>query len=107
MISKNSKIYIAGHKGMVGFAIYKTLKKKGYKNLIVADRKSLDLRNQLNTFNFLKRKKPDVIFIASAKVGGILENQKYGADFIVVGRPIYESASPVTEINNIIENLMS
>ena len=82
MISKNSKIYIAGHKGMVGFAIYKILKKKGYKNLIVADRKSLDLRNQLNTFNFLKRKKPDVIFIASAKVGGILENQKYGADFI-------------------------
>ncbi len=82
MIKYNSKIFIAGHKGLVGSAIFRKLKSKGYKNLIVADRKNLDLTDQKKVLKFLKRKKPDFIFIAAAKVGGILDNLKHKADFI-------------------------
>ncbi len=82
MISKNSKIYIAGHNGMVGSAILRILKDKGYKNLIYKNSNKLDLRDQDSTYKFLKKKRPDVVFIASAKVGGILVNQKNKADFI-------------------------
>ena len=82
MISKNSKIYVAGHNGMVGSAILKKLKNNGFSNLIFRNSSQLDLRNQDNTYKFLKNKRPDIIFIASAKVGGILDNQKHGADFI-------------------------
>ena len=81
MVSRNSKIFIAGHKGLVGSAILRGLKKKGYKNLITKDKSSLDLLDQKKVFNFLKKKKPDFIFIAAAKVGGILANDKYKADF--------------------------
>ena len=82
MIKYNSKIYIAGHKGLVGSAILRKLKEKGYKNLIIADRKKLDLRDQQKVIKFLKIKKPDFIFIAAAKVGGIYFNLKFKADFI-------------------------
>ena len=82
MIKYNSKIFIAGHKGLVGSAILRKLKKKGYRNLIIADRKKLDLTDQKQVIRFLKRKKPDFIFIAAAKVGGILNNLKHKADFI-------------------------
>lgn len=82
MISKNSKIYIAGHKGMVGSAILKKLRRLGYNKLIFRESSKIDLRNQDKTYKFLKRNKPDVVFIAAAKVGGILENINYGADFI-------------------------
>ena len=82
MIKYNSRIFIAGHKGLVGSAIYRKLKKKGYKNLIIADRKKLDLRDQQKVIKFLKIKKPDFIFIAAAKVGGIYFNLKFKADFI-------------------------
>ena len=82
MINLKSKIYVAGHKGLVGSAILRDLKKKGYKNIIFSNRKNLDLTNQKNVFKFLKDQKPDFIFIAAAKVGGILYNRKYKADFI-------------------------
>lgn len=82
MITKKSKIYVAGHNGMVGSAILKRLNAEGYKNLIYVNRSKLDLRDQKETYNFLKKKKPKVVFVASAKVGGILANQKNGADFI-------------------------
>ena len=82
MISKKAKIYIAGHNGMVGSAILKKLKEKGYKNLIYVNKSKLDLRNQKQTYNFLKKKKPKIVFLASAKVGGILANKENGADFI-------------------------
>ena len=82
MIKYNSKIYIAGHKGLVGSAILRKLRENGYKNLIIADRKKLDLTNQVKVIRFLKSKKPDFIFIAAAKVGGIFYNSKYKADFI-------------------------
>ena len=82
MINLKSKIYVAGHKGLVGSAIIRKLKKKGYKNIIFRSKKQLDLKNQKKVYSFLKRNKPDFIFIAAAKVGGIYSNDKYRAEFI-------------------------
>ena len=82
MINLNSKIYISGHTGLVGSAILRKLKKDGYKKLIFAKRSELDLTNQKRVLNFLKKHKPDFIFIAAAKVGGILDNDNDKARFI-------------------------
>lgn len=82
MINKNSKIFVAGHNGLVGSAIVKKLKSKGYEKILTVDKSKLDLTNQQKVFNFLKKKKPKFIFIAAAKVGGIYSNNKYKADFI-------------------------
>ena len=82
MIKFNSKIYIAGHNGLVGSAILRKLRLKGYKNIIFKSRKQLDLKNQNKVFRFLKKNKPDFIFIAAAKVGGIYSNNKYKAEYI-------------------------
>jgi len=82
MISLKSKIYVAGHNGLVGGAIVKKLKEKGYKKIITANRSTLDLANQAKVFKFLKRKRPQFIFIAAAKVGGIYSNNKYKGQFI-------------------------
>tara|TARA_B100001741_G_scaffold307309_1_gene301965 strand:+ start:362 stop:1306 length:945 start_codon:yes stop_codon:yes gene_type:complete len=82
MIGLDSKIYVAGHKGLVGSSILRKLKANGYKNIIYADSKKLDLTNQNHVFNFLKKKKPSFIFIAAAKVGGIYANNRYKAEFI-------------------------
>jgi len=78
----NSKIYVAGHNGMVGSAICRKLKELGYNNLIFKDSKALDLRNQKSVNDFFMREKPDNVFLAAAKVGGILANSKYKAEFI-------------------------
>ena len=82
MIRWNSKIYVAGHNGLVGSAIVRKLKRDGYKKIITAKRKELDLRDKNKVLKFLKDKKPEFIFIAAAKVGGIYANNKYKADFI-------------------------
>ena len=68
MINKKSRIYIAGHKGLVGSAILRKLISKGYKNVILRTKKQLDLKNSKKVFQFLKKNKPDFIFIAAAKV---------------------------------------
>ena len=81
-ITKSAKIYVAGHNGLVGSAIVRELKKDGYKNIITANKKKLDLLNSKKTLRFLKQKKPKFIFIAAAKVGGIYSNSKYKADYI-------------------------
>ncbi len=81
-LNKNSKIFIAGHKGMVGSAILRYFKKKGYRNLIIQNRKKLNLLDQNSTLKFLKKTKPDFVIIAAAKVGGIHANDIYSADFI-------------------------
>ena len=73
-ISKYSKIFIAGHKGMVGSAIYRNLISKGYKNILIKSRKELDLLDQKKTFSFLKKNKPKLVILAAAKVGGIIDN---------------------------------
>ena len=82
MIGFKSKIYVAGHKGLVGSSIFRKLKEKGYKKILTADRKKLDLTNQIKVLKFLKRNKPEFIFIAAAKVGGIHSNNKFKAEFI-------------------------
>ena len=80
--SLNSKIYIAGHNGMVGSAICRKLKSLGYCNLILKSSKDLDLRNQKQTQDFFKKEQPEFVFLAAAKVGGILANSTFKADFI-------------------------
>ena len=82
MVNKNSKIYIAGHNGLVGSAILRRLKQQGYKKIITIDRSKLDLTNQLKVYKFLKKQKPNFIFLAAAKVGGIYSNNKYRAEYI-------------------------
>ena len=82
MIEKNSKIFVAGHNGLVGSAIVRKLKEKGFKNILTVNRSKLDLTNQSKVMNFLKRKKPNFIFMAAAKVGGIYSNNTYKAEFI-------------------------
>tara|TARA_Y100001970_G_C14128865_1_gene800514 strand:+ start:74 stop:988 length:915 start_codon:yes stop_codon:yes gene_type:complete len=76
------KVFLAGHKGLVGSAILRKLKEKKYKNIIIADKKKLNLLDQKKVFEFLKKKKPDLVIIAAAKVGGIYHNNSKGADFI-------------------------
>jgi GDP-L-fucose synthase len=82
VITKNSKIFIAGHNGLVGSAILRRLNILGYKNILTVDKKKLDLTNQKKVFLFLKRNRPQAIIIAAAKVGGINANDKYRANFI-------------------------
>jgi len=82
MINKNSKIYVAGHNGLVGSAIVRKLREKGFRKIITISRSKLDLTNETKVYNFLRKKKPKFIFIAAAKVGGIYSNNKYRAEFI-------------------------
>ena len=82
MINLNSKIFVAGHKGLVGSAVVRELKKKGYKNIITRDKKKLDLTNQTKVYSYLKKHKPKFIFICAAKVGGIQYNKNNKADSI-------------------------
>ena len=82
MIDLKSKIYVAGHNGLVGSAIVRKLKKKRYKNILHVNKNKLDLTNQSRVYNYLKKNKPDFIFICAAKVGGLMSNNKYKADFI-------------------------
>ena len=82
-INKEQKIFIAGHKGMAGSAIKRSLKNSGYKNLLEVDRSSLDLEDQYAVNQWIKINKPDVVIIAAAKVGGIIANNNLPADFIL------------------------
>ena len=82
MIKKTDKIFIAGHKGLVGSAIFRKLKSSGYRNILVVSKKNLNLTNQNKVFTFLKKNKPKFIFLAAAKVGGIYANNNLKGDFI-------------------------
>ncbi len=92
-MNKDVKIFIAGHKGMVGNAILRNLTNKGFTNIIVRTRDELDLLDQRTVFNFFSTHKPEYVFMSAAKVGGIIGNKTYPADFI------YEN---LTVQNNII-----
>lgn len=81
-MNKNSKIYVAGHRGLVGSAICRRLEQGGYTNIIVRSHKDLDLLNQHEVNRFFEKEKPDYVFLAAAKVGGIGANSEYPADFI-------------------------
>src|SRR5688572_1481774 len=81
-MNKDSKIYVAGHRGMVGSALVRNLESKGFKNIIKRTSKELDLRDQSAVIRFFETEKPEYVFLAAAKVGGILANNIYRADFL-------------------------
>ncbi|MCF2553549.1 NAD-dependent epimerase/dehydratase family protein, partial [Bacteroides caecigallinarum] len=81
-MQKNSKIYVAGHRGMVGSAIVRELQKQGYTNIVTRTHKELDLTRQEQVERFFAEEKPEYVFLAAAKVGGIIANQTALADFM-------------------------
>jgi GDP-L-fucose synthase len=81
-MEKNSKIHVAGHRGLAGSAIVRCLEKQGYSNILKKTSKELDLRNQQATLDFYAQEKPNYVFLAAAKVGGIYANNTYKADFL-------------------------
>ncbi|WP_415337322.1 NAD-dependent epimerase/dehydratase family protein, partial [Clostridium perfringens] len=81
-MNKNSKIYVAGHRGLVGSAIVRNLQEKGFNNIICRTHKELDLTNQNEVRRFFEEERPEYVFLAAAKVGGIHANNTYPADFI-------------------------
>lgn len=81
-MNKDAKIYIAGHRGMVGSAILRRLQQEGYSNFLLRTSKDLDLRNQQQVADFFATEKPDYVFLAAAKVGGIVANNTYRAEFL-------------------------
>tara|TARA_X000000950_G_scaffold134968_1_gene167927 strand:+ start:614 stop:1549 length:936 start_codon:yes stop_codon:yes gene_type:complete len=95
------KIFLAGHKGHVGSAILRRLKRLGYKNIILAERKQLDLTNQSKVFKFLNKKKPYIVIIAAAKVGGIIANNTYRAQFIYENLSVQNNLIHGSYINGI------
>ena len=82
MMDKEAKIYVAGHRGMVGSAIVRRLEKEGYGNLVLKTSSQLDLRNQEQVEQFFSEEKPEYVFLAAAKVGGIIANSNHPADFM-------------------------
>src|SRR6187399_2654814 len=81
-MQQQNKIYVAGHRGMVGSAIVRRLQKDGFTNIVTRSSKELDLRDPATTSAFFEKEKPDYVFLAAAKVGGIVANNTYRADFI-------------------------
>jgi GDP-L-fucose synthase len=100
-MNKNSKIYIAGHRGMVGSAVWRALEIQGYSNLIGRTSKELDLRNQLAVNDFIVKEKPDTIIDAAAKVGGILANSEYQFEFLLENMQIQNNLIDAAHRNNI------
>lgn len=82
MMKKTSKIYVAGHRGMVGSALVRKLQAEGFQNILTRSSSELDLRNQQDVFQFFRTEKPDYVFLAAAKVGGIHANNVYRAEFL-------------------------
>ncbi len=101
MIKKNDLIYVAGHKGLLGSAITKKLIKKKFRNILTIEKKKLNLINQKETFQFLKEKKPKLIFIAAAEVGGIGAYVRNKSDFIYNNLQIQNNLIHGAKINNI------
>ncbi|MBU0696260.1 MAG: NAD-dependent epimerase/dehydratase family protein, partial [Bacteroidetes bacterium] len=81
-MEKSAKIYVAGHNGMVGSAIVRKLEKEGYQNIVKRSSKELDLRDQIAVKDFVSKEKPDYVFLAAAKVGGIIANNTFRAEFL-------------------------
>ena len=100
-MNKQSKIYIAGHRGMVGSAICRNLQSKGFTNLICKTSHELDLRNQQAVNDFFATEKPEYVFLAAAKVGGIIANNTFRADFIYENLMIEANIIHASYINNV------
>lgn len=100
-MNKSDKIYVAGHRGLVGSAIVRNLEQYGYDNLVLRASKELDLTNQLDVNHFFEAEKPDYVFLAAAKVGGIHANDTYPADFIRVNLQIQTNVIDAAYRNNV------
>lgn len=100
-MNKNDKIFVAGHRGLVGSAILKNLIAKGFSNIITRTHKELDLSNQQKTADFFAKEKPDYVFLAAAKVGGIVANNIYRGDFIYTNLMIQNNVIHQSYINNV------
>ena len=99
-MEKSDKIYIAGHRGMVGSAIYRKLQKEGFNNILVRTSDAVDLRNQQDVNDFFASEKPDYIFLAAAKVGGIMANNTYRGMFIYENLMIQSNVIHAAHVNN-------
>ena len=100
-LRKDSKIFIAGHKGMVGSAIKRKLTNEGYNNLLTISSKDLDLRDQSSVNNFFKQERPEFVILAAAKVGGIHANNEYKAEFIYDNIMIESNVIHSSYLNNV------
>ncbi len=100
-MNKNDKIYVAGHRGMVGSAIVRHLQSRGFQNLILRTSSELDLRDQNSVFQFFKKEKPAYVFLAAAKVGGINANNVYRAEFIYDNMAIELNVIEASRINQV------
>ena len=100
-MKKSDKIYVAGHKGMVGSAILRQLVKNGYKNILVRNSQDLDLRSQKQVNNFFLTEKPDYVFLAAAKVGGIIANNTYKGEFIYDNIMIQNNVIHAASLNKV------
>lgn len=100
-MEKKAKIYVAGHRGMVGSAIYRKLQKEGFTNIITRTSAELDLRNQQAVADFFAEEKPDYVFLAAAKVGGIIANNTYRADFLYENLAIQNNVIHQAYVNKV------
>ncbi len=100
-MEKQAKIYVAGHRGMVGSAIVRKLQSEGFENLILKTSSELDLKNQLEVASFFQNEKPDYVFLAAAKVGGIVANNTYRADFLYENLQIQNNVIHQAYLNNV------
>lgn len=100
-MEKNAKVYVAGHRGMVGSAIYRKLQKEGFTNLVTRTSDELDLRNQQAVADFFLAEKPDYVFLAAAKVGGIMANNIYRADFLYENLSIQNNVIHQSYVNGV------
>ncbi|WP_412466540.1 GDP-L-fucose synthase [Pedobacter sp. KLB.chiD] len=100
-MEKKAKIYVAGHRGMVGSAIYRKLQKEGHENIITRTSAELDLRNQQLVTDFFAKEKPDYVFLAAAKVGGIVANNLYRADFLYENLAIQNNVIHQAYVNGV------
>ena len=100
-MEKNAKIYIAGHRGMVGSAIHRKLTNEGYTNIVTRVSSELDLRNQNDVAKFFEQEKPEYVFLAAAKVGGIVANNTYRADFLYENLQIQNNVIHSSFLNNV------
>lgn len=101
MINKDAKIYIAGHRGLVGSAILRNLQEKGYTNFVLRTHKELDLTDQPAVAEFFEKEKPEYVFLAAAKVGGIIANNTYRGQFIYENMMIQNNVIHQSYVNNV------
>ena len=106
MINKNSKIFVAGHKGLIGSAILRKLKFLNYKKIFTKSKKDLDLRDQNKVLKYFKKIRPDAVILAAAKVGGIEVNNKLRGEFIYDNLAIQNSVIHASYIHGVKKKLI-